>query len=116
MDRTPENVDKYVQFIAECQKTEKLLPFDRSGVAALVEHGSRMADHQEKLTARLSSLSDVMREASYWARKDGANFVRGQHVAQAINREGEPGEQDRGADEGGDHGRHANHPRLPGRR
>ncbi len=84
MDRTPENVDKYVQFIAECQKTEKLLPFDRSGVAALVEHGSRMADHQEKLTARLSSLSDVMREASYWARKDGANFVRGQHVAQAI--------------------------------
>ncbi len=85
MERTPENVAKYAQFIAECQKAEKLLPFDRSGVAALVEHGSRLADHQEKLTTRLSSLSDLMREASHWARKDGANFVRGQHVAQAIS-------------------------------
>jgi lon-related putative ATP-dependent protease len=84
MERTPENVAKYARFIAECQKAEKLLPFDRSGVAALVEHGSRLADHQEKLTTRLSSLSDLMREASHWARKDGANFVRGQHVAQAI--------------------------------
>ena len=85
MDRTPENVRKYAQAIAECQKTEKLLPFDRSGVARLVEHGSRLADHQGKLTTRLSSLVDLMKESNYWAKKDGANFVRADHVTQAIN-------------------------------
>ncbi len=85
MDRTPENVRKYAQALAECQKTEKLLPFDRSGVARLTEHGSRLADHQGKLTTRLSNLTDLMKEASYWAKKDGANFVRADHVTQAIN-------------------------------
>ena len=85
MDRTPENVRKYAQAIAECQKTEKLLPFDRTGVARLVEHGSRLADHQGKLTTRLSSLMDLMKESNYWAKKDGANFVRADHVTQAIN-------------------------------
>jgi lon-related putative ATP-dependent protease len=85
MERTPDNVGKYARFIAELQKTEKLLPFDRSGVARLVEFGSRLADHQEKLTTRLSSVADLMREANYWAKKDGANFVRGDHVTEAIN-------------------------------
>jgi lon-related putative ATP-dependent protease len=85
MDRTPENVRKYAQAIAECQKTDKLMPFDRSGVARLIEHGSRLADHQGKLTTRLSGLTDLMKEASYWAKKDGANFVRADHVTQAIS-------------------------------
>jgi lon-related putative ATP-dependent protease len=85
MERTPENEKKYAFFIADCQKTEKLLPFDRSGVAKLVEFGSRAADHQDKLTTRLSGLSDLMREANYWAKKDGANFVRGEHVTRAID-------------------------------
>jgi lon-related putative ATP-dependent protease len=85
MDRTPENVKKYALFIADCQRAEKLLPFDRSGVARLVEFGSRLADHQDRLTTRLSSLSDLMREANYWAKKDSANFVRGEHVKQAID-------------------------------
>ncbi len=85
MDRTPENVRKYAQAIAECQKADKLMPFDRSGVARLIEQGSRLADHQGKLTTRLSSLTDLMKEANYWARKDGANFVRADHVTQAIN-------------------------------
>jgi lon-related putative ATP-dependent protease len=85
MERTPENVKKYALFVADAQKAEKLLPFDRSGVAKLVEFGSRLADHQEKLTTRLSNLSDLMREANYWAKKDSAHFVRGEHVTQAID-------------------------------
>lgn len=84
MERNPENVKKYASFIADCQKSDKLLPFDRSGVARLVEFGSRMADHQEKLSTRFSSLSDLMKEAHYWAKKDSSHFVRGEHVTKAI--------------------------------
>ena len=63
---------------AHCLSTGRASP-------ALIEHGSRLADHQGKLTTRLSSLTDLMKEASYWAKKDGANFVRADHVTQAIN-------------------------------
>ena len=84
MERTAENVKKYAHFIADCQKTEKLLPFDRSGVARLVEYGSRLADHQEKLSTRFSTVADLMKEAHYWAKKDNSHFVRGEHVTRAI--------------------------------
>ena len=85
MERSPDNVKKYAHFIADCQKAEKLLPFDRSGVAKLVEFGSRIADHQERLSTRFSALSDLMKEAHYWAKKGSSHFVRGEHVTQAID-------------------------------
>jgi lon-related putative ATP-dependent protease len=85
MDRTPENVQKYAAFIASCQKEERLLPVDRTGVAAMVEFGSRIADQQDKLTTRFSSIADLIRESHYWARKDGASFIRADHVKQAID-------------------------------
>ena len=84
MERTPENMQKYAAFVASCQKAEKLLPFDRSGVARIIEHGSRLADHQEKLSVRFNAIADLMREAHYWAKKDGVSFVSSSHVEQAI--------------------------------
>ncbi len=85
MERTPENMEKYAAFIASCQKAEKLLPFDRSGVGRVIEYGSRLADHQDRLSVRFSSISDLMREAHYWAKKDGVSFVSASHVDQAIS-------------------------------
>lgn len=85
MARTDENIQKYAAFIASCQKEERLLPVDRSGVAAMVEFGSRMADQQDKLSTRFSSIADLTRESHYWAKKDGASFIRADHVKQAID-------------------------------
>jgi lon-related putative ATP-dependent protease len=84
MERTPENVQKYAAFVASCQKAEKLLPFDRTGVARIIEHGSRLADHQDRLSVRFSAIADLMRESHYWAKKDGVSFVSAAHVDQAI--------------------------------
>ena len=81
MERTPENVKKYAHFIADCQKAEKLLPFDRSGVARLVEFGSQAGRPSgEAFDAASAAISDLMKEAHYWAKKDSSHFVRGEHV------------------------------------
>jgi lon-related putative ATP-dependent protease len=85
MDRTPEHMEKYAAFIASCQKAEKLLPFDRSGVARVIEYGSRLADHQDRMSVRFSSIADLLREAHYWAKKDGVSFVSATHVEQALS-------------------------------
>ena len=84
MERTPENVEKYAAFIAGCQRTENLLPIDRSGVARIIEHGSRLADHQDRLSIRFSAISDLLREAHYWAKKDGVSFISATHVDEAV--------------------------------
>jgi lon-related putative ATP-dependent protease len=85
MDRTDENIHKYASFIAMRCEEEKLLPFDRTGVAKVVEVGSRLAEHQNKLSSRFSDIADIIREASYWASKSNNNIVSDVHVQKAID-------------------------------
>jgi len=85
MDRTDENIHKYASFIGTVCKEEKLVPFDRHGVAKVVEFGSRLAEYQDKLSLRFSDLADVLREASYWASKDNSSIVSAVHVQKAID-------------------------------
>ena len=85
MERTVENVQKYAQFVATLCKQEKLIPFDRSGVGKIVEYGSRLSDHQEKLSSKFSEVADLVRESVYWATKAGSRIVRAEHIEKAIN-------------------------------
>jgi lon-related putative ATP-dependent protease len=84
MDRTTETVQKYASFVASTCKQANFLPFDRSGVAKIVEYGSRLADHQNKLSSRFSEIADVIKEANYWAKKAGSKIVRDEHVVKAL--------------------------------
>ncbi len=85
MPRNEENIKKYAQFVALCQKEEGLLPFHRSAVAKIVEYGSRLAEHQEKLSTQFSSIADIVRESHFWAKKDGKNVVKSSHVLKALD-------------------------------
>ena len=85
MNRTDDNMKKYASFVATITREEKLLPFERKGVAKIVEVGSRLAEHKNKLSSRFSDISDIVREASYWASKSGSNVVSDVHVQQAID-------------------------------
>lgn len=85
MDRTEKNIHKYASFISTLSKEEKLLPFDKHGVAKVVELGSRLAEYQNKLSLQFSDLADVLREASYWASKDNSAVVDAAHVQKAMD-------------------------------
>jgi len=84
MERSEENIRKYVSFISTKAKGEKLLSFDPSGVGKVVEFGSRLAGDQEKLSSKFSDVSNLIRESHYWAAKEGAAVVSGVHVEKAI--------------------------------
>ncbi|HEY7586211.1 MAG TPA: ATP-binding protein [Candidatus Deferrimicrobiaceae bacterium] len=84
MDRSDENILKYAAFVSTKSREERLLPFDASGVAKVVEYGSRLAEHQEKLSSKFSDVSNLIRESHYWARKDCADVVSGTHVEKAL--------------------------------
>jgi lon-related putative ATP-dependent protease len=84
MERTTETVQKYASFIASTCKRANFLPFDRSGVAKIVEYGSRLAEHQNKLSSRFSEIGDVIKEANYWAKKAGGRIVQDEHVVKAL--------------------------------
>ncbi len=84
MPMTKETIDLYTSFIAARCREEELLPFDRTGVARVIEYASRIAEHQEKLTAKFGKIADLLRESSYWASVEKSNFVTSETVEEAI--------------------------------
>ncbi len=85
MDRDPENETVYARMIAGALKEEELRPFDRSGVARIIERSSRLAGDSEKLSARSREVVDLLREADHWAGEDGADVVTADHVQKTID-------------------------------
>ena len=75
---------QYAQFIAFVANNEKLLPFDRSAMARVAEFGAEQAADQEKLTARLLEVTDLLHESSYWAAKQGHKRVQAADVQHAL--------------------------------
>ena len=84
IERTPQIMQDYALFVAGHCRKEGLLHFDPSGVAALLEHASRLVEDQQRLSAQFMELSDLIREASYWAALGGAQLVDRSWVNKAV--------------------------------
>lgn len=84
MDWNDENLASYSAFLSLIVHDRRLLHFDRSAVARIVEHGARLRDHQRKLTTRFLDVARLAVEASHRAGKAGHKFVLAQDVDAAI--------------------------------
>jgi len=84
MDRDEKGVQQYAKFISKQVKEDKLRDFDREAVAKIVEYGSRIVEDQKKLSTRFMEISDLLKEANYWAGMDGSEIVKSVHVQKAI--------------------------------
>lgn len=85
MDLDTQHVPAYGQWVAQVCRQENLPHFDRSGVERLVEFGSRRAGDRRKVSAAFADITDLVREAAYWARKDNGQIVSARHVQKAID-------------------------------
>ena len=85
MDRSKGGTFAYAQLIAALANKEELRPFDRQAVARLIEHSARISDDSGKLSLRMGRVTDVMREADFWASENRGSVVSPIHVQQAID-------------------------------
>ena len=83
-ERTPETCGHYARFVAARCHEEALLSFDREAVGRVIEYGSRLAGHQQKLSTRFGDIADLIREANYWARRGGRDATTAEDVQQAM--------------------------------
>ncbi|MBW1997840.1 MAG: AAA family ATPase, partial [Deltaproteobacteria bacterium] len=84
MDKNKEAIVKFAEFVKMRQDQDRLRPFDRTAVAALVEHAVRMTGRQEKISTSFPTIADLLREADYWAGQDDRDVVQEEHVDKAI--------------------------------
>ncbi len=85
MQRTDENVRDLIRFIATLCQKENLKHLDREAVAHILEHASRLAEDQDKLSTHFGGLADVIREGHFWAAQAGSDLIKAEHVHKALD-------------------------------
>jgi ATP-dependent Lon protease len=84
MDKNEQSIRQFAEFVKMASDEEKLKPFDRTAVSALVEQAVRMTGRQEKISTSFPAISDLIREADFWAGEENASVVQEKHVDKAI--------------------------------
>jgi len=84
MERNRENVEQYAQFMCTLANKEGRMHLDGTGIASIVEYSSRLAADQDKLSTQFANVSDMIREANYYAKTNGSKYITEDHVRQAI--------------------------------
>jgi lon-related putative ATP-dependent protease len=72
------------RFICKICNDEKLRHCHRTGIAAIMEYGSRLAADQNKLSLQFGKIANLLREANFWAKADKSSHVSRKHVEKAL--------------------------------
>ncbi|GAA5006910.1 ATP-binding protein [Acinetobacter puyangensis] len=84
LTRNEENEQAYIHLIADYVQADKLLPFDRSALAALLTDSSRQAEDQKSLSLHASTLGDLIRESNHHAVQRQDQIVTAEHIGLAL--------------------------------
>ena len=84
MTRNNDNHMLYARLLATTVQQEGLLHLNRDAVSCVIEHGARAVEDAHKVSLHQGDMTDLLRESSYWARKQGENLVTRQHVRLAL--------------------------------
>jgi len=84
MDKTEANLKDYACVICRVCQAENLKHLKNDALAKIIEHSSRLADDQEKLSTLFADIVDIIREANFWAGEDGTSLIEAKHVEKAV--------------------------------
>jgi lon-related putative ATP-dependent protease len=84
MDRNDDNIKKYASFMCTLCGKEDIPHLDKTGIKAVVEYSSRLAADQKKLSARFGEVSDIIREAGFYAKQNNAEYITKEHINKAL--------------------------------
>jgi len=84
MDRNEVHIRDYTKFVCTFCKKEKLNHLSSGSLSKLIEYSSRISDHQEKLSTQFAMIADIIREADFYAKRDGLDVIDASHITKAI--------------------------------
>lgn len=84
MPRDKENIRLYGSFICTLNQKEDLQPLSAEAIGEIVDYSSRLAEDQTKLSTRFDIISDVIREANFYAKDERNKTIQAKHVKRAL--------------------------------
>lgn len=83
--RSDDNYRDYARVMASIVRTHSLKPIEASGVALILDESARLASDRERLSVEIGRISDIIREADYWAGQAGRDMIGRDDVARAVD-------------------------------
>lgn len=82
--RSSDNIQLYAQMIGTIAKRHNLLPLTPDAVARVIEESSREVSHSAKFSAHLGTLSDLLKEADFWAKKENHTAIDKSDISKVL--------------------------------
>jgi predicted ATP-dependent protease len=84
IERNNRNIQLYARLIGTMIARKKLPPFHASAVAEIIEHSSRLAEDNQKLSTHISAIEDLIVESAYWASHENNKIVYAHDIKTAL--------------------------------
>jgi lon-related putative ATP-dependent protease len=85
VERSSESEAVHARLVASIVRNRNLKPVDRDGVALVIEHAARLADHSGKLTLLVEHIGDLLAEADCWATEAKRRVIGCGDIQRAID-------------------------------
>lgn len=85
VERTPANIRFYLGFIAQIIKDARLIPFDATALAWLIDLGSHLCEDQKRLSLKFPQLRELMIEANALALTRNLEIVNAEILEEAYS-------------------------------
>jgi lon-related putative ATP-dependent protease len=86
VDNTEDNLKQGACVLSKFCADEGLRHVTNDGVARVLEYSMEVTGDREKLTLKLADISDLLKEADYYAGEADAEFIKTEHVQTAIEK------------------------------
>lgn len=84
-ERTEENIMKLAGFVHNFCLKQALLELDAPAMARIVELASKISNDKQKISTKFNDISEIVGEASTWARLDKAKVITKEHIDKALS-------------------------------
>ncbi|HET9235057.1 MAG TPA: AAA family ATPase [Candidatus Eisenbacteria bacterium] len=84
MELGPQAITEYACLVRSVCDEDELPAFRAEGVAAVIEHGVRLAGQRNRITTRFSQIADLVREAAFWAGREHNHDIGARDVWRAL--------------------------------
>ena len=85
VDHTDDNLKQGACVMSKFCAEQGLRHVTNDGVARVLEYSMEVTGDREKLTLKLADISDLLKEADYYAGLDDSEHIKGEHVQKAID-------------------------------
>jgi len=85
-DRNEDTILRCAEMIGRFCTNQQIRHLDRTGVARVLEYSMERTEDRDKLSLEMGDISDLIREANYFAELDHGEFIQREHVDKAIQK------------------------------